>query len=49
MKPKNDMEMANITMAFETNSAMNHLNKCKASDWPQGLALQLLEESNHQV
>ena len=35
--------MAYITMAFETNTNMNHVNKCRSSDLPHGLAWKLLE------
>ena len=44
MKQKNDMAMAYITMAFEMNIAMNHVNKSKSDDWSNGLVGKLLEE-----
>ena len=44
IKQKSDMGMAYITMAFETNAAMNHLNKYKSADWPKELAGKLLEK-----
>ena len=43
MKHKNYMVMAFITMAFK-NIAMNHINKCKSSDWSNGLAWKLFED-----
>ena len=44
MKLKNDMDMSNITMAFEMNTTINDVNKYKSSDWLNGLAWELLEE-----
>ena len=29
MKERNDVAMAYLTMPFDTNKAMNHVNKCK--------------------
>ena len=36
--------MAYITMVFETNATMNHVNKHKSADWPNELAGKLLKE-----
>ena len=38
------MAMAYITMAFETKTAMNHVNKCKSTNWPNEPTVILLEE-----
>ena len=38
------MAMVFITMAFETNMAMNDVNKCKSYDWPNGRTYRFLEE-----
>ena len=35
--------MANVAMVFKVNMAMNYENKCKSSDWPNGLTQRLLE------
>ena len=44
MKHKNDTIIAYITEAFETNTAINQVDKCKSSDWPNELEWKLLEE-----
>ena len=44
MKHENDMVMVYITMAFKTNTTMNHVDECKSTDWTIRLVGKLLEE-----